>query len=142
EDEKLAQRLGELTGAPPAPEMMRDARRLFARVLDAPGGLKIMTIHSFCQSVLRRFPVEAGVAPHFELMDEQSAVEYLTRCLHDIIADARRAPDGALARSFALLALHLDAAGMSDLMSKIMSGRSLLGGILSHHGDAEGAAEK
>ena len=36
----------------------------FARVLDAPGGLNIQTIHAFCQSLLGRFPLEAGVAPH------------------------------------------------------------------------------
>ena len=40
------------------------ARQLFARVLDAPGGTKIQTIHAFCQSLLGRFPLEAGVAPH------------------------------------------------------------------------------
>ena len=39
------------------------ARRLFARVLDAPGGINILTIHAFCQALLKRFPLEAGVAP-------------------------------------------------------------------------------
>ncbi len=32
---------------------------LFAKVLDAPGGMRIETIHAFCQSLLRRFPLEA-----------------------------------------------------------------------------------
>ena len=53
------------------------ARQLLARVLDTPGGLKIQTIHSFCQSLLGRFPLEAGVAPHFEAIDERSAAELL-----------------------------------------------------------------
>ena len=53
------------------------ARQLFARVLDAPGGIKIATIHAFCQTLLRRFPLEAGVPAEFSVMDERSAREAL-----------------------------------------------------------------
>jgi ATP-dependent helicase/nuclease subunit A len=141
DDAALGAELARLNGETPTPDMMREARRLFARVLDTPGGLKIMTIHSFCQSVLKRFPVEAGLPPHFDLMDEQSAVEYLTRCLHDIIAQARLRPDAPVARAFSLLAQHLDSAAMSDLMAKIMAKRSTLAAVFASHGDAEGSAE-
>jgi ATP-dependent helicase/nuclease subunit A len=47
-----------------------DARALFARVLDLPGGMRIGTIHAFCQSLLRRFPLEASLAPHFHLLED------------------------------------------------------------------------
>ena len=53
-------------------EMLGKARTLFARAIEAPGGLKIQTIHSFCSSVLRRFPVEAGVSPGFTEMDDRA----------------------------------------------------------------------
>lgn len=142
DDAALDRELETLTGGPPSKDMHAEARRLFARVLDAPGGLKIMTIHSFCQSVLKRFPVEAGLAPHFELMDEQTAMEYLERCLHELLAGARKNPGGPLARAFDVLALHLDSEGMSGLMSRVMAGRGLLSEILRHHGDAEGRADK
>ncbi len=49
------------------------ARSLFARALETPGGLKIQTIHAFCESLLHRFPLEARVSPDFELMDERGA---------------------------------------------------------------------
>ncbi len=49
------------------------ARRLFAMALETPGGLKVLTIHAFCQIVLTRFPLEAGVAPGFEVLDDSSA---------------------------------------------------------------------
>jgi len=49
------------------------ARELFARVLDLPGGMRISTIHAFCQSVLRRFPLEAALSPHFRLIEEADA---------------------------------------------------------------------
>lgn len=49
------------------------ARRLFARAIEAPGGLKVQTIHAFCASILRRFPLEAGVPHGFTELDERSA---------------------------------------------------------------------
>ncbi|MGY6550102.1 MAG: double-strand break repair helicase AddA [Roseinatronobacter sp.] len=50
-----------------------EARRLFARAIESPGGLKIQTIHSFCAALLRRFPLEAGLSPAFAEMDDRSA---------------------------------------------------------------------
>lgn len=140
-DAELQAELESLTGAPPATETLRAARRLFARVLDAAGGLKIMTLHAFCQSVLKRFPVEAGLSPHFEMMDEQDAVDTLTKCQHEIIAQARSAPATPLARAFGLLAVHLDSEALSGLMRLVMSKRSLLAQILKRHGDEDEEAE-
>ena len=54
---RLAQELVDLTGRKPHDEDIAHARQLFARVLDTPGGAKIQTIHAFCQSLLRRFPL-------------------------------------------------------------------------------------
>jgi ATP-dependent helicase/nuclease subunit A len=55
-----------------APRLAR-ARQLFARAIETPGGLRIQTIHSFCAGLLRRFPLEAGVAPGFAEMDDRTA---------------------------------------------------------------------
>ncbi len=52
---------------------LRNARRLFANALETPGGLKIQTIHSFCDKMLRRFPLEAGVSPQFEVLEDRQA---------------------------------------------------------------------
>jgi ATP-dependent helicase/nuclease subunit A len=49
------------------------ARALFATVLDLPGGMRIGTIHAFCQSLLRRFPLEAEISPHFRIMEDADA---------------------------------------------------------------------
>src|SRR5512146_1727774 len=62
EETALTKALLELLGRAATDEERGRARRLFARVLDTPGGLRIMTIHAFCQALLRRFPLEAGVA--------------------------------------------------------------------------------
>jgi ATP-dependent helicase/nuclease subunit A len=48
--------LAQLDGRDPAALTggdLSDARRLFARALETPGGLKIQTIHAFCEKLLR-----------------------------------------------------------------------------------------
>ncbi len=54
-------------------EDLAKARRLFARALETPGGLRIQTIHSFCATLLRRFPLEAKVSPGFTELDDRAA---------------------------------------------------------------------
>lgn len=54
---------------------LREARRLFALALETPGGLKIQTIHSFCQYLLARFPLEADVPPAFRVLDDETGRE-------------------------------------------------------------------
>ena len=64
------------------------ARALFARVLDLPGGMRIGTIHAFCQSLLRRFPLEARLSPHFQLVDDRDAAASLREAREDMLAGA------------------------------------------------------
>ena len=52
---------------------LSNARALFAQALETPGGLKIQTIHAFCEKLLRRFPLEAGVSPGFQVMDDSAS---------------------------------------------------------------------
>ncbi len=67
-----------------SPQQLRRARTLFARAIETPGGLKIQTIHSFCASLLRRFPLEAGVSPAFREMDDRAAALMTDDVLNDI----------------------------------------------------------
>ncbi|MEO0633106.1 MAG: double-strand break repair helicase AddA [Pseudomonadota bacterium] len=76
---------------------LRHARTLFARAIETPGGLKIQTIHSFCASLLRRFPLEAEVSPQFTEIEDRAA-DLLRRDLLDQMADG---PDTALLEQFA-----------------------------------------
>ncbi len=60
------------------------ARQLFAKAIETPGGIRIQTIHSFCASLLRRFPLEAGVSPAFQEIDDRSAALLQAEILDDI----------------------------------------------------------
>ncbi len=51
--------------SPPDRRSRALARRLFARALETPGGLKVQTIHAFCTQLLHQFPFEANVAARF-----------------------------------------------------------------------------
>jgi ATP-dependent helicase/nuclease subunit A len=83
----LAQALRTL-GVDPTDDSCDRARQLFARVLDLPGGMRIGTIHAFSQSLLRRFPLEAAISPHFQLVDDRDADEALTEAREDMLANA------------------------------------------------------
>lgn len=76
----------------PTPEILARARRLFTQILDAPQGLTIQTLHSFCQSLLQRFPVEAGIPWAFSIADEATAKALLTKAQEEILCDPTMAP--------------------------------------------------
>jgi len=76
DSDKLRKDLAEIEGddGPVRDEAaLSQVRRLFARALETPGGLKIQTIHAFCEGMLRRFPLEAGVAPGFTVIEDVEA---------------------------------------------------------------------
>ena len=73
----------------PTESALRRARSLFALVLDLPGGMRIGTIHAFCQSLLRRFPLEAQLSPHFQLAEERDAGEAMADAREDLLASVR-----------------------------------------------------
>lgn len=86
DDASLEKNLKDLTGRTPDDALKIAARSLFAKVVDTPGGLKIMTIHSFCQSILGRFPLEAGISPHFKVLEDSEAKEMLARARQAVLS--------------------------------------------------------
>ncbi|MFQ6553763.1 double-strand break repair helicase AddA [Aestuariibius insulae] len=94
-------------------DRIAEARRLFARAIETPGGLKIQTIHSFCAALLRRFPLEAGVSPGFVEMDERSARQLRLTVLERLAEDAPEVV-GALM-------MQVTGGDIDDLMQQIVS---------------------
>ncbi len=81
-------------------DKLRRARRLFAEALETPGGLKIQTIHAFCESVLHQFPLEANIAAHFEMLDPQMEEPLFAEARREMMTGAVAAKPG-LAEAFA-----------------------------------------
>ncbi|RME62830.1 MAG: double-strand break repair helicase AddA, partial [Alphaproteobacteria bacterium] len=125
-DEALSADIAALCGGVPDGERMVHARGLFAQVLELPRGLPVQTIHAFCQSLLARFPVEAGVAPTFSLVDEREAASYLVRARDDALATAQADPDGPLAQALDVLAEIVSEHGFGALLPKLVAQRDVL----------------
>ena len=69
DDDKLIELLDGISEKTPAnAEDLAFARRVFYMYIDNPDMLKIKTIHSFCEEILRRFPIEAGISPAWSLV--------------------------------------------------------------------------
>jgi ATP-dependent helicase/nuclease subunit A len=77
------------------------ARRLFARALETPGGLKVQTIHAFCTRLLHQFPFEANVAARFTVLDEAEQTQLLERLTLGVLLDGAKDPDGPLGHALA-----------------------------------------
>ena len=97
-------------------ELLRNARTLFARAIETPGGLKIQTIHSFCSSLLRRFPLEAGVSPLFTEMEDRAAA----MLRDDIVTEMAEGDDSDLIKR---LAGHFTGESLEDLTAEIVRNR-------------------
>jgi ATP-dependent helicase/nuclease subunit A len=98
-DSDLSLELAALEGHPPERQLLAEARRLFARALETPGGLKIQTIHAFCERLLHQFPFEANVAGHFEVLDERNAKVLTEEARRTMLARAAAAPHGVLGQA-------------------------------------------
>jgi len=112
-DDVLTARISEI-GA--LPDDLPKVRRLFAKALETPGGLKVLTLHAFCQLVLTRFPIEAGVTPGFDVLDDAAA--------RALVADARQkvleragSGDAKLAEAVAYLAIEKGEARLNDTLA-------------------------
>src|SRR5262245_1253519 len=90
------------------------ARALFAQALETPGGLKIQTIHAFCERLLARFPLEAGVPPGFDIADEARSALLLGQAR----ADAALAHD-APAEAFRRFAARLSGDQLDLLLDRL-----------------------
>ncbi|MFD2648122.1 double-strand break repair helicase AddA [Devosia albogilva] len=91
---ELLRELRKLEG-PAAPKLLERARTLFAHALETPGGLKIVTIHAFCESVLHRFPLEAGVPFDFAVIEEEERAGLVRSAREAVLAEGLRGEGAA-----------------------------------------------
>jgi len=87
DDAALAEVLFDLTGTRAEPDDLARARTLFAHALETPGGLKILTIHAFCEAVLQRFPREAGVPVDFTVIEDDAKAGALKAAREAVLAE-------------------------------------------------------
>ena len=117
------------------------ARALFARALETPGGLKIQTIHAFCEQLLRRFPIEAGVSPGFRVIDdaEAAAVSAIAReaMAHASLSGAYP----ALTDAYAAMSESLHHEAFEAMFAVFEARRAALGAYVDHAQDEDSLAD-
>ncbi len=134
----LEESLRDLLGRPATEKEKKTARGLFTETLDAPGGLKIRTIHSFCESLLGRFPLEAGVAPHFSVIDERTAAEMRREARDRVFTDAFNTGQAELTGALEHLAGLIDEDGFTRLMGELSNQGGHLSRLIGRHGSLDG----
>ncbi|VBB69034.1 FIG061771: ATP-dependent nuclease subunit A [invertebrate metagenome] len=132
----LAADLTYLQGNPPDAAMKAQARRLFAHVLDV--GIRIETLHAFCQALLKRFPLEAGVAPHFQVMDEHAAAESMAAAWDQTLLTACNKTNLTRAVALETVTALVHEVHFPELMDELVTARSRLQRLLDRWNGVDG----
>ncbi|WP_336605069.1 double-strand break repair helicase AddA [Phenylobacterium aquaticum] len=141
DDARLSARLAELEGREVESydrERLSAARALFARALETPGGLKIQTIHAFCEKLLRRFPLEAGVSPGFRVMDDAASAAVAAAARKAVARHALKG-EGAVAEAYARFSVALDYQSFQSMFAAFEAQRGRLTAYLEAQGGFAGA---
>ena len=119
-------RTGDRDEADPAEtraERLVRARKLFTKALETPGGLKVQTIHAFCESVLHQFAIEANVAAHFDMLDPRMEEALFAEARRDMISGAAGGGSAELAEAFATVLERGGEFGLDTLLAEIVTKR-------------------
>ncbi|EAT09149.1 double-strand break repair helicase AddA [Sphingobium sp. 10 DY56-G10] len=114
------------------PQMQDHARRLFAEVLESTGGLRIQTIHGFCQQLLTAFPLEAELAPGFRPLDQREQSALARQTLADVVVRAQEEGDDPLMTALQSLSLRLGEGGAEAFLMRCAARGEALGGLPAH----------
>ncbi len=136
---ELARALGDVEGAVPDAARIAAARRLFARALETPGGLKIKTIHGFCEALLQRFPVEADLPGRFEVMDERRGLALLAEARATAIREAVADGEGPLGAALGLVLARTTDGGLDAVIDGFLRRREDYLAWIAGHGSLEAA---
>lgn len=137
DDEGLSKKLETLEKRKPDALRLETARRLFARALETPGGLKIQTIHAFCESILHQFPLEANIAGHFEMLDDMMQAALVGEARRQLLEAASASARADLAEAFAAVLETAGETGLQDLLDEAVSKRHALHEFIRQTGITE-----
>lgn len=119
--------------------MRARARALFAIVVDLPGGLRISTFHAFCQSMLGRFPLEAGLSPHFQVLDETAAGQRIRTATMSMLQGLRDRRAGELMTALQCMATQINEGDFEKVMTAFINDRHALDDLIRNTGGLAGA---
>jgi len=131
-DAKLRDALAAIMGEHITETVITRARSLFARVLESPEGIRIQTIHGFCQSLLRRFPIEANISPHFTVMDARTEQELLQEARLRLFNRAQK-EDLRLQQALHAIAHALGESAFHSLVAEMIQHKRQIRSLFTHN---------
>ena len=123
--EQLYASLREIGETNPTEKQLNTARRLFALILDFDDSPRIETVHSFCQQILMRFPIEADIPPFFDLIADEEADRLIQDCFLSVVQESYRL-GGALLQDIQTMSDHLSDILLISHLSSVMKHRELV----------------
>jgi ATP-dependent helicase/nuclease subunit A len=129
-DDALKPKLAELLGRAATGEEMQRARRLFAIAIETPGGLKVQTIHAFCERLLQRFPLEAGVPAGFEILDDPQQHALLREATDATLTEAMAGTNAPLADAMHTAVAFTNERNFDALLKEVLRHTGLIDAML------------
>ncbi len=136
-DAALSKQLNEMGHDEVDRHTLSQARRLFTAALETPGGLKIQTIHAFCERILQLFPVEAGLAPGFEVLESSQSKQLLREARDQVLREAQGDESSLFARALEIITRHTHSDSFDALLERLLSKRQVLKDTLAAYGSIE-----
>ena len=126
---RLTADLFELLGRSPSQTEQDLARTLFAASLESPGGLKVQTIHAFCERLLQRFPLEAGLSPGFSVLDQEQTDALLQASIEAVLTEATGRP-GPAQEALQTVIAHANEGQFDGLLTEAVKQRDSIREVL------------
>lgn len=117
-DGKLKESLEQFLERFPSQEEQVKARSLFMELINVVPSIRITTIHSFCQSLLAQFPVEAGIAPNFKILAEHESQALLNQAVEEILTFSTTS--SILKQSITLLTERLHVSTFQEIIENLI----------------------
>ncbi len=125
-EKELTGALSHLLRREPTLEERERARSLFASSIETPGGLKAQTIHAFCERLLQRFPLEAGIPPGFVVLDDEGVRALQKEATYEVLSRGGRQPDSTIGRALLVAIKYATEDRFHEVLADALKRRELL----------------
>ena len=119
----------------PTEKIIKKARTLFAENLDSENKISIQTIHSFCQTILKIFPLEAKVPLNFELIQENQSKFLLQKARQEVFKNAQN--DQKLQKIIAEIFYQTNEGNLEELINSLISKKDKIDDLQNIFGDLD-----
>ncbi|MBL42865.1 MAG: hypothetical protein CMM49_09440 [Rhodospirillaceae bacterium] len=110
-------------------------RSLALRLLEDHSSINIQTIHSFCENILKKFPIEAGVLPNFSVLSANETANYILEARN--LAFKKYKNNRRFDKSLKNLVVKNDEKRFNELFSELVSKKISLSKIWSQSDELE-----